>query len=607
MTNSKLKYNPLKSKADVKQALVDLIKPLEAYFETSTYGLKYDSGGAHCRELTREVEALLRPLWGIVPLMAGGGDRTVFQVYLNKIKAGTDTKNPSYWGKISHRDQMMVEMASIGTGLCIAKAHIWDVLTETERENLYQWLEQINHYDMPPTNWLFFRILVNLGFKQCGLPYPEAQIEADLADIDSYYLDQGWYVDGYPDQIDYYIPFAFHFYGLIYVKVIDDDKDQYVCKFKERAVTFASSFRHFFTDDGVAVPYGRSLTYRFAQSAFWGALAFADVEALPWGEVKHLCLQNLRHWFGQSIFSANGELTIGYYYRNLVMAEGYNAYGSPYWALKSFIFLAIPDDHPFWQAEEKIGAAQNQLLIPEMRSILARDETGNQVQMFTMGQHCEGHAHVEAKYEKFVYSTAFGFSVSKSVLSLGQGAFDNTLAVSVDNGRYYRSRYGVESYDIKDEYLTSVWQPYPDTQITSYVIPLFPWHVRIHEIQTNRELTLADGGFTFDCGLGFQVQQDESSVCSIAPEMISSIQALIGKQSAEVVFTEPNTNIYFDRGGIPTLKSTVSSGHHLLVSAVLGAVGKTCEVFWDDVPTFENLEDAYVINYQERMIRIDKK
>jgi len=607
MINLKLKHNPLKTKADMQKALVDLIKPLEPYFDSSVYGLKYDSGGAHCRELTREVEALLRPLWGIVPLMAGGGNTEIIYRYLNKIKAGTNPNHPSYWGEISNRDQMMVEMASIGTGLCIAKAHFWDVLTKAEQENLYRWLEQINHYEMPPTNWLFFRILVNLGFKQCGLPYPKEQIEADLTDIDSYYLDQGWYVDGYPDQIDYYIPFAFHFYGLLYVKVVDDEQDPYVHKFKARAIQFAKAFRHFFTDDGIAVPYGRSLTYRFAQSSFWGALAFADVEALPWGEIKHLCLQNLRHWFKQSIFSATGELTIGHYYRNLVMAEGYNAYGSPYWALKSFIFLAIPEQHPFWQAEEVIGEAQEHLMIPEMRAILERDTTGNQVQMFTMGQHCEGHAHVEAKYEKFVYSTAFGFSVSKSVLSLGQGAFDNTLAVSADGGRYYRSRYGVEHYKIKDDYLFSVWQPYARTQITTYVIPLFPWHIRIHEIQTDGELMLADGGFAFDCATDFQVLQDESSVCGVAPEMVSGIKVLIGKQKAEVVFTEPNTNIYFDRVGIPTLKRTVSSGNYLFASAVLGAIGDGCEDFWQTVPELEISKNAYIVKYKEREVHISKK
>lgn len=53
----------------------------------------------------------------------------------------------------------------------------------------------------------------------------------------------------------------------------------------------------------------------------------------------------------QPIFDNCGILTIGYRYPNLHMAESHNAPGSPYWSLKAFAFLMIPDDAPFWQAE----------------------------------------------------------------------------------------------------------------------------------------------------------------------------------------------------------------------------------------------------------------
>lgn len=58
------------------------------------------------------------------------------------------------------------------------------------------------------------------------------------------------------------------------------------------------------------------------------------------------------YWMKQPIFDNGGILTVGYTYPNLFMSETYNAPGSPYWALKAFVFLALPDDHPFWQADE---------------------------------------------------------------------------------------------------------------------------------------------------------------------------------------------------------------------------------------------------------------
>ena len=59
--------------------------------------------------------------------------------------------------------------------------------------------------------------------------------------------------------------------------------------------------------------------------------------------------------------------------------------------------------------------------------LIVRDEQNLHVQAFTAGQHCKEHAHDEAKYEKFVYSTAFAFSVPKSAKLYKCGAFDSIL------------------------------------------------------------------------------------------------------------------------------------------------------------------------------------
>jgi hypothetical protein len=94
------------------------------------------------------------------------------------------------------------------------------------------------------------------------------------------------------------------------------------------------------------------MTYRFAMAGFWGALAFADVEALPWGTIKGYYLRHLRWWADKPIAHRDGILSVGYCYPNLLMSESYSAAGSPYWAFKVFLPLALPESHPFWQAEE---------------------------------------------------------------------------------------------------------------------------------------------------------------------------------------------------------------------------------------------------------------
>lgn len=76
---------------------------------------------------------------------------------------------------------------------------------------------------------------------------------------------------------------------------------------------------------GRGLPFGRSLTYRFAMSSFWSALAFADVELpapLTWGVVKGLQLRNIRYWARQpGAYNSDGTLTIGYCYPNLNITE----------------------------------------------------------------------------------------------------------------------------------------------------------------------------------------------------------------------------------------------------------------------------------------------
>ena len=64
---------------------------------------------------------------------------------------------------------------------------------------------------------------------------------------------------------------------------------------KERATLFAQEFKYWFTQPGEAIPFGRSLTYRFAHSLE------SDVEALPWGEIKGLISRHLHQWMNKDI------------------------------------------------------------------------------------------------------------------------------------------------------------------------------------------------------------------------------------------------------------------------------------------------------------------
>src|SRR5699024_2206015 len=148
--------------------------------------------------------------------------------------------------------------------------------------------------------------------------------------------------------------------------------------------------------------------------------------------VKGIILRHLRWWMKQPIFSSDGLLTIGYGYPNLIMAEGYNGPCSPYWAMKAFLPLAIPEEHAFWQAKEQpLPKLGNMVVQKHPNMIICRDNDQNHVYALTSGQDINlGIPHGAAKYAKFAYSNRFGFSVSKGKTTLGHGAFDSMLSFS---------------------------------------------------------------------------------------------------------------------------------------------------------------------------------
>ncbi|OTE88468.1 hypothetical protein B1K96_35585, partial [Escherichia coli] len=77
-----------------------------------------------------------------------------------------------------------------------------------------------------------------IALKHCGESLDKEKMEAELRFIDTMYVGKGWYIDGKSSQKDYYVPFAFHYYGLIFAKLMKDDFPEWSEKFIYRAKEF---------------------------------------------------------------------------------------------------------------------------------------------------------------------------------------------------------------------------------------------------------------------------------------------------------------------------------------------------------------------------------
>lgn len=572
-----MQTTPLATRGDLARVAVDLIKPLIPYMSPGRARIMPGHTSASYSDEAAQMEAFSRPLWAIVPMLAGGMPEVepLWALWREGLENGVNPDHPEYWGDIGAYDQRMVEMAVMGVGLCIAPEHFLGDLSEAGQANLVRWLSQINDHDMPSNNWVFFRTLVNIGLLTNGYPHSETRMAEDLALIEARHDRDGYYFDS-PTQRDYYSPWGFQYYGLFYARIMRERDPARSARYLARARQFAPHFAAWFAADGAAIPYGRSQTYRFAQGSFFAALAFGetDAPAMPWGMIKWHLLQNLRWWLARPIFEGDGVLSIGYGYPNLNMADSYNAPGSPYWGMKSFLALALPEDHPFWHAEETPGQTPAVLPAAAANMLIVRDEHRAHVQGFTAGNHAPSMLRSDAKYEKFVYSTAFAFSVSQGGRLLSQGAFDSMLALT-DDGMGYRVRYGCESHEILEDRVISVWRPYRDVTVYTEIIPHGDWHIRRHRIVTPRPLQGAEGGFAIqrDQGKTLPVQQtDDDSAVVRAPWGVSGIRALSGYTGAEIVAPMPNTNLLHSRTLLPTLHADIPAGDTTLVCAVLGSV-----------------------------------
>ena len=108
--------NPLLTKADVKRAVVDLVEPVVGHLSAGGARARLGTFGAHFAPRVAELEGYARPLWGIVPLVAGGGRFDHWDRWVAGLAHGTDPESAEYWGPCTDDiDQRMVEMAAIST------------------------------------------------------------------------------------------------------------------------------------------------------------------------------------------------------------------------------------------------------------------------------------------------------------------------------------------------------------------------------------------------------------------------------------------------------------------------------------------------------------
>ncbi len=571
--------NTLKSRDDFKNCMLHLFEPLLSRFSCS--GARVDAGHrmAHFDRAANELEGFARPLWGLAGLNNANGEFDFWPLFLSGLIVGTDPQHQDYWGIPLIGDQRFVEMAPIAFAIWRAPKYLWEPLTKVQKQNVANWLLTIEETEISANNWLFFRVLVQSVMRKLGFDINETIRSDALNQISFLYKGDGWYGDGPGGFIDHYNGFAFHYYTLLLLEV-EGETDE-LKPFKKRTKIFATSFALWFADNGSALPIGRSLTYRFAMGSFWGALASYDGNILPLGVVKGLWASHMRWWLEKPLLDESQRLDTGFAYPTQLIGEEYNSANSSYWSFKFFMPIHLPSEHPFWHVEEEtLTRPSSPTVIKNARMILRHYD--GEVFATTAGPIQTRMRNTSDKYGKFAYSTLFGFAVeSTSWLHLDQCG-DNLLAFS-DEGRFWHTREKISDYTIQDNGLVTQWSAGNLANVTSVQLLIGKSELRFHFVEVFERVKCIESGYAVprwsyrefnEDLLGIELGIAPLQQCNIQGKgLFSSICDLATPRNAVVASMQPNTHILFAQACVPTLKTELSPGMHLLAMRVNAGKG----------------------------------
>jgi hypothetical protein len=278
--------------------------------------------------------------------------------YAEGLAAGTDPASPEYWPRPDRSGQAKVEAASIALILQLTKPWLWDRLDDAVRARTVAWLATVVGQPYPPINWVWFRVVVESFLREAGGPWSPTDIEEDLAVHAALRRPGGWLSDGADERaFDHYTGWALHLYPLLWTRVFDVTGTLCPPALRDR---WAADLTRYLDDavrligaDGSPLLQGRSLIYRFAAAAPFWAGAFAGTGGPAPGLTRRAASGMLRHFADHGAPGPDGLLTLGWHHAWPAMRQAYSGAGSPYWAAKGMLGLALPAGHPVWTAPEE--------------------------------------------------------------------------------------------------------------------------------------------------------------------------------------------------------------------------------------------------------------
>lgn len=312
-------------------------------------------------------------------------DEKIRQIVMQAFIHGVNKNSKGYWGVIKDYDQRICECCDIALSLWLSRDWVWRDYNEQQRQEILDWLSQVNHCRTVDNNWHLFILFTQQVIRALsGKGKPDEQ---RYARIKEFYVGEGWFRDGAKGNYDYYNSWAFH-YLLFWLDQVDAEFDGTFIR--QTCSEFSQRFRYFFTASGFPF-FGRSACYRLAAPAALMAQAIQSNNAS--GQLKRI-IATLHQFFIQRGAIARGTCSQGLFQANRALLDGYSGSGSSLWALRTLILMLYAGDScGIWQQTEAPLEIENAsfdfIIEPIAARVIGIRETQEVIINFMQNQYSE--------------------------------------------------------------------------------------------------------------------------------------------------------------------------------------------------------------------------
>lgn len=450
---------------------------------------------------------------------------------------GSDPESPHYWGPDANYHQHHVEIGVIAIALQIAPDQLWEPLSQVEKDRVAHWLGTARGNGIVNNNHYFMGIhilefLIKQGY---GRPTDRVVIDTFLDRLELMHRGGGWFEDGINQAYDHYNAYAFHFYGLWWVKLHGKDQPERAARWIEWGRLFVRDYVHFFAASGEHPSFGRSITYRFNGINVFGLVMATGTTELAPGMLQRLCTRNLDFFMNRPITQEQGCLSLGWIEPFHDLIETYSCGGSPYWAAKGLSPLLLPPGHAFWNEPETPLPSEegDHTRVVPPAGLTVRSIDG-EVEILNAGSQI---SNVNLRYgawkwSKTAYRTGVDFTIARPAQT--NWSPDSALTMRLPDGRVF-GRHSTVAIEMDEDHVRYVWNlgfkhDQINCSVDSAVWWKAGWKLEVHEFECRQPAILAIGGYALgsEDAASFRKTEQANHLAVWSGENGSVIQSLTG-------------------------------------------------------------------------------